>query len=54
MTKIKMCGLSRTEDIEAANSIKPDYIGFVFAEISKRRVSALEASKLKSTLEPDT
>ena len=53
MTKIKMCGLSRTEDIEAANSIKPDYIGFVFAEISKRRVSALEASKLKSKLVPD-
>ena len=53
MTKIKMCGLSRIEDIEAANAIKPDYIGFVFAEISKRRVSALEASKLKSKLAPD-
>lgn len=53
MTKIKMCGLSRTEDIEAANAIKPDYIGFVFAEISKRRVSALEASKLKSKLDPE-
>ncbi len=53
MTKIKMCGLSRIEDIEAANAIKPHYIGFVFAEISKRRVSALEASKLKSKLDPD-
>lgn len=53
MTKIKMCGLSRAEDIEAANTIKPDYIGFVFAEISKRRVSALEASKLKSKLDPE-
>ena len=53
MTKIKMCGLSRIEDIEAANAIKPDFIGFVFAEISKRRVSALEASKLKSKLDPD-
>ena len=53
MTRIKMCGLSRTEDIEAANAIKPDYIGFVFAEISKRRVSALEASKLKSKLDPE-
>ena len=53
MTKIKMCGLSSIEDIEAANAIKPDYIGFVFAEISKRRVSALEASKLKSKLAPD-
>ena len=53
MTKIKMCGLSRTEDIQAANAIKPDYIGFVFAEISKRRVSALGASKLKSKLDPE-
>ena len=53
MTKIKMCGLSSIEDIEAANAIKPDYIGFVFAEISKRRVSAPEASKLKSKLDPD-
>ena len=52
MTKIKMCGLSRAEDIQAANAIKPDYIGFVFAEISKRKVSALEASKLKSKLDP--
>ena len=53
MTKIKMCGLSRAEDIQAANAIKPDYIGFVFAEISKRKVSALEASKLKSKLDPE-
>ena len=53
MTKLKMCGLSRIEDIQAANAIKPDYIGFVFAEISKRRVSALEASKLKSKLDPE-
>ena len=53
MTKIKMCGLSSIEDIEAANAIKPDYIGFVFAEISKRKVSAPEASKLKSKLAPE-
>ena len=53
MTKIKMCGLSSIEDIEAANAIKPDYIGFVFAEISKRRLSAPEASKLKSKLDPE-
>ena len=39
MTKIKFCGLTRPCDIEAANEIKPDYIGFVFAPKSKRRVS---------------
>ena len=32
MTKIKLCGLSRNSDIEAANTLRPDYIGFVFAE----------------------
>ena len=31
MTKIKLCGLSRPQDIEATNQLRPDYIGFVFA-----------------------
>ena len=39
MTKIKLCGLSRPCDIEAANQLKPDYIGFVFAPKSKRYVT---------------
>lgn len=38
MTKIKICGLSRIEDIDIVNRYKPDYVGFVFAE-SKRCVS---------------
>lgn len=38
MTKVKMCGLSRPCDIEYANEICPDYIGFIFAEFSKRYV----------------
>ena len=29
MTKIKLCGLSEIEEIEAANELKPEYIGFV-------------------------
>ncbi|MBQ1507007.1 MAG: phosphoribosylanthranilate isomerase [Ruminococcus sp.] len=53
MTKIKMCGLSRVQDIEAVNEIKPDYIGFVFAAKSKRRVSPLKATELKSKLKSD-
>ena len=53
MTKIKLCGLSRMEDIETVNAIKPDFIGFVFAERSKRRVSPLKATELKSKLDPD-
>ena len=36
MTKIKLCGLSRPCDIEWANALMPDYIGFVFARKSRR------------------
>ena len=51
MTKIKFCGLTRPCDIEAANEIKPDYIGFVFAPNSKRRVSYKQAVDLKNLLD---
>ena len=53
MTKIKICGLSRTADIETANQIQPDYIGFVFAPKSKRYVSFETARILKSKLHSD-
>ena len=52
MTKIKLCGLSRRCDIEAANALMPDYVGFVFAEGSKRRVTPAQAQALKSALSP--
>ena len=52
MTKIKFCGLTRTGDIEAANELKPDYIGFVFWPKSKRAVTAGEAKILKLKLDP--
>lgn len=53
MTKIKLCGLSRPCDIEAANQLKPDYIGFVFAPKSKRYVTYRKAAELKSRLSPE-
>ena len=53
MTKIKLCGLTRACDIEAANRLKPDYIGFVFAEKSRRFVSGEQAEELKSLLSPE-
>lgn len=52
MTRIKLCGLTRPEDIEAANRLKPDYIGFVFAEKSRRRVTQAQAEALKKQLSP--
>lgn len=50
MTKIKFCGLSRLCEIEVANELKPDYIGFVFAPKSRRYVTYEKAAELKSQL----
>ena len=49
---IKTCGLFREEDIDYANELKPDYIGFVFAE-SKRKVKFEEACNLKNKLDKE-
>ena len=50
--KLKFCGLTRIEDIKAANETRPDYIGFVFAD-SRRHVSDLDAARLKEHLDPE-
>ena len=50
MTKIKLCGLTREEDIEAVNSLQPEYIGLVFAKKSKRYIDPEQAAILKSRL----
>lgn len=50
--KIKICGLFRPEDIEYANRAQPDFIGFVFWEKSKRRVTTEQAALLREKLTP--
>ncbi|MDE5892436.1 MAG: phosphoribosylanthranilate isomerase, partial [Acetatifactor sp.] len=50
--KIKICGLSRLEDIACVNRLQPDYIGFVFWPRSKRFVSRQQAAQLKALLSP--
>lgn len=50
--KIKMCGLTSLEDIEAVNALLPDYIGFVFAAASRRYISFEAAAALKKRLDP--
>lgn len=50
MTRIKLCGLTRPEDIAAANALQPEYIGFVFAPKSRRYVSRELAAELKAQL----
>ena len=50
MTKIKFCGLTRASDIDTANELGPEYIGFVFAPKSKRYVTPERAAELKRRL----
>jgi phosphoribosylanthranilate isomerase len=47
--RIKICGLSRNEDIDYVNEGRPDYAGFVFAQ-SKRQVTPGAAEHLRSRL----
>ncbi len=51
--KIKLCGLTRPGDIETANLVHPDYVGFVFAKKSRRYVSPERVKTLKELLNPD-
>ena len=53
MTKIKLCGLSRSSDIAAANVFKPDYVGFVFWKKSRRYVGKETAKFLREELSPE-
>ena len=50
-TLVKICGLSREEDIDAVNELLPDYIGFVFWPKSKRYVDYAKAKELKDKLD---
>ena len=49
--KIKICGLFRDEDIDYANQVRSDYVGFVFAP-SRRQISKEQAEKFKQQLLP--
>lgn len=51
MTKVKICGLRREEDIDYVNQCLPDFAGFVFAD-SKRKVTREQVKKLKALLSP--
>ncbi len=49
-TRIKICGLTRQQDIEYCNETLPDFVGFVFAK-SRRQVSFEIAERLKAYLD---
>lgn len=50
MAEIKICGLRRAEDVDYANRVKPDYVGFIFAD-SRRKIDAELARELGSKLD---
>ena len=51
MPKIKICGLSRPEDITNINEVKPDYCGFIINyPPSKRNISVDQLAELKKIL----
>lgn len=47
--EIKICGITKPEEINILNELSIDYVGFVFAK-SKRQVSIKQASNLKAEL----
>lgn len=51
MTKIKLCGIRRPEDVAMVNRAQPDYGGFVFAP-GRRQVTAEQAENLRRQLDP--
>lgn len=51
-TRIKICGLTREEDVDAAVAAGADAVGFVMYEASPRYVRAERASELASRLPP--
>lgn len=52
MTDVKICGLTRTEDVELACALGARYLGFNFARGSPRRVSVEAAADLAAAASP--
>ena len=50
MTKIKICGLKRKEDILIVNKYMPDYAGFILADNRKRTIDLDTLKELYSIL----
>lgn len=52
MTKVKLCGMFRVDDIAACNLLKPDYVGFInLFPKSHRNIDFQTAMMLRSMLD---
>jgi phosphoribosylanthranilate isomerase len=54
MTDVKICGLTRQEDVAAAVALGASLLGFNFAASSPRRISVEKARELAAAAPPDT
>ena len=54
MTAVKICGLTRKEDVAAAVSLGADLVGFNFAASSPRRITIEMARELAAAVPPGT
>ena len=50
--KVKICGMRRAEDIEFANRVKPDRVGFILTERFRRYVPPERVTALREALDP--
>ena len=54
MTRIKICGLTRPEDVRYVNTAKPDWCGFILNfPTSRRNVTPEQARAQRAGLDPD-
>lgn len=52
VTRVKICGLRRPEDVLYVNEAEPDYVGFIFAPKSHRYITLEQAKELRAILKP--
>lgn len=52
MQKIKLCGMMKPCDIEYANRVKPDLVGFIFAN-TRRKIRPAQAKQFREALDAE-
>lgn len=52
MTKIKLCGNYRMEDVSYINTVMPDFMGVIFVPNRRRSINVRQALKMRQVLNP--